>query len=257
MEINYNINPKVSFSIKNTNITGIFTDDHQEVITNLTLNNSETEISVNNEKLQSEEKEKLKQKIVVITEMTIIPFLKTVEDYMDYAIKVDLLSMKNPSKKKEDSLKILGLDQTYLNKDIITLSSSEKFQVQLAIALLSNPEILIFDNPFTYLDLVNEKKLINLLQRLKEQFHKIIVIIEDDSNKLYKYTDKMLFIKNNQLILDGQTTETYTRVDFLKRHRLAIPSIVELTYKAKKEKGVKIIYHKDIRDLIKDIYKHV
>ena len=77
------------------------------------------------------------------------------------------------------------------------------------------------------------------------------------SNKLYKYTNRIIFVKNNHTILEGDTAETYTRVDFLKRHSFSIPDIVEMTYKAKRTKGIKIIYHKDIRDLIKDIYKHV
>ena len=44
---------------------------------------------------------------------------------------------------------------------------------------------------------------------------------------------------------------------FLKRNKFDIPDIVMFTYKAKKDKKVKIDYHQDIRDIIKDIYKHV
>ena len=43
----------------------------------------------------------------------------------------------------------------------------------------------------------------------------------------------------------------------MKKNRVNIPEIVEFTYQAKKEKKAKIDYHRDIRDLIKDIYKHV
>ena len=49
----------------------------------------------------------------------------------------------------------------------------------------------------------------------------------------------------------------YQRVDFLKRNKFDVPEIIEFTYLAKKKKAVKIDYHKDIRDIIKDIYKHV
>ena len=86
---------------------------------------------------------------------------------------------------------------------------------------------------------------------------KTIVIIDDNCDKLYRHTNKMIFIKNNEVILEAPTTEAYTRVDFLSKHRFSVPSIIKLTYLARKNKGTKIIYHKDIRDLIKDIYKHV
>ena len=96
-----------------------------------------------------------------------------------------------------------------------------------------------------------------LLQRLKEQFNINIVLLSTDQNTLHKYTDNMIFIKNNQVILEGPTTEVYQRVDFLKKNKFLIPEIIEFTYLAKKKKAAKIDYHKDIRDIIKDIYKHV
>ena len=67
----------------------------------------------------------------------------------------------------------------------------------------------------------------------------------------------MIFIKNNQVVLEGKTTEVYQKVEVLKKQKLSIPEIIEFTYLAKKKKEVKIDYHKDIRDIIKDIYKHV
>ena len=48
-----------------------------------------------------------------------------------------------------------------------------------------------------------------------------------------------------------------TNIDFLNKNKIDIPDIVEITYLAYKKKKIKIDYHKDIRDIIKDIYKHV
>ena len=258
MEIRYEPSKDFTFVINSSNITGIATSNHEAILSILSLENiDKIDVYINNEKLSLEEKDQLKQRISIIKELNSLFFIKTVEDYMNYVIKKDLLKIKDPVKKKIDSLRIVGLDQTYLKREIEILSTSEKFFLQLAVSLLSNPNILIFDNPFTYIDLQQEKKLLQLLTRLKEQFNKTIIFVEDNSDKLYKYTNKMLFIKNNEVILSSPTSEAYTRVDFLKKNRFKVPSIIQLTYLAKKSKGTKIIYHKDIRDLIKDIYKHV
>ena len=64
-------------------------------------------------------------------------------------------------------------------------------------------------------------------------------------------------LKNEDILLTGPTNELYLRVDYLKKNKLDIPNIVEFTYLAKKKKQVKIDYHKDVRDIIKDIYKHI
>lgn len=259
MEVKYEVNQDLFFTITDSDITGVSTtNNNKEIISILELDNiDKLNVIIDGKKLTIDEKWLFTKKVQVVTKLTNINFIKSVEDYMDYIIKKNLIQMKNPDKKKESSLKIVGLSPEYLEREYYNLSSSEKFQVSLAISLLSNPSILILDNPFTYLDLHQEKELIKLLQRLKEQYKKMIVIVDDNCNKLYKYTNKMIFVKNNHTILEGDTAETYTRVDFLKRHSFSIPDIVEMTYKAKRTKGIKIIYHKDIRDLIKDIYKHV
>ena len=127
----------------------------------------------------------------------------------------------------------------------------------MALALLSNPEIIIIEEPFKWLDKQNEKKLIMLLQRLRDQFKKTIIVSSQDSEILYKYTNTMLFIKNGNIVLTGPTKDCYIRVDFLKKNKFHIPEIVEFTHIAKKNKDVKIDYHKDVRDIIKDIYKHI
>ena len=96
-----------------------------------------------------------------------------------------------------------------------------------------------------------------MLTKLKEQYHKIIVIIDKNANILYKYCTKAIIIKNGNVIASGDIKDVYCKVEMLKKSKIDIPQIVEFTHKAKKTKKVKIDYHKDIRDIIKDIYKHV
>ena len=67
----------------------------------------------------------------------------------------------------------------------------------------------------------------------------------------------MFFVKNNEIVLSGKTEEEYLNIEFLKKNKFEIPDIVEFTHLAKKKKQVKIDYHKDIRDIIKDIYNHI
>ena len=176
---------------------------------------------------------------------------------MDFIINYYHLQIKNIEKKEKDSLKIVGLDSSLLDRNITSLSKSEQKKVQIAISLLSNPELMILDEPFKSLDNKSRKKIMMILTKLKEQYHKIIIIGSNNADILYQYTTKMLFVKNKRIFLEGSTQELYERVDYLKRNGYKIPEIVLFTYKAIKKKKVKLEYHKDIRDIIKDIYKHV
>ena len=40
-----------------------------------------------------------------------------------------------------------------------------------------------------------------LFQKLKEQYHKTIIIVSDDSEVLYKYTNKIIILKNDKILI--------------------------------------------------------
>ena len=92
---------------------------------------------------------------------------------------------------------------------------------------------------------------------MREQYNKKIIFVSDDVNMLYKYTDQLFIVKNNKIIAEGRPLDIFKRISFLKKHSIEIPEIIDFTYLAQNKKNAKIDYHKDIRDIIKDIYKHV
>ena len=228
---------EIDINIKEKTITGIITDTKEDIIESI--------------------KNKSIQKIVVVKEDYLSSnFLIKVYEYMYYEIRRKRLILKNPKKKIDDSLRIVGLDNSYLNRNINSLSSSEKILVILAISLLSNPDIIILDDIFKYFDRVNEKRLSILLEKIRDLYGKTIILINDDNEILYKYTSKLI-IKKNNLFIEGDTNKLFQRVDFLHKNNIKVPEIIELTHLIKKKKKVKLEYHKDVRDILKDIYKHV
>lgn len=228
---------EIDINIKEKTITGIITDTKEEII--------------------EEIKRKSIQKIGIVKEDYLSSnFLIKVYEWMYYEIRRKRLILKNPKKKIEDSLRIVGLDNTYLNRNINSLSSSEKVLIILAISLLSNPDIIILDDLFKYLDKVNEKNLIMLLEKIRDLYNKTIILINDDSEIMYKYTSNLI-IKKNNLFIEDETNKLFQRVDFLHKNNIKVPEIIELTHLIKKKKKVKLEYHKDVRDILKDIYKHV
>ena len=228
---------EIDINIKEKTINGIITDTEEEIINNIKKNNILKIGIVREDYLSSN-------------------FLIKVYEWMYYEIRRKKLIIKNPKKKINDSLRIVGLDTTYLNRNINSLSSSERILVILAISLLSNPDIIILLNLFKYLDKTNEKDLIMLLEKIKDQYNKTIVLINDDSEIMYKYT-KYLIIKKNNLFIEDETDKLFKRVDFLHKNNIKVPEIIELTHLIKKKKKIKLEYHKDVRDILKDIYKHV
>lgn len=251
-------NKEFNLTLNSTDIIGISTNNNQSFLKLISLNIPlKGEVLVNKVKVTEDNINIYQRQLSIVNTYTQLPFIKTVLEYMNYVITSKNLKINKPSKKISDSLRIVGLNDKYLSRDLNTLSSSEKELIQIAVSLLSNPEMIVLTDQFLRLDLKNQKKIYTLLLRLKEQYHKTIIILSNNADILYKYCTRGIIIKNDCILLDGDIKDVYSKVDMLKRNKFSTPTIAEFTHQAKKSKKVKIDFHKDIRDIIKDIYKHV
>ena len=104
-------------------------------------------------------------------------FTEEVANKID-GIRLEIDELK--AKKIIDSLKIVGLSKIDITRCVITLSESEKKLLQIAISLLSNPNIIVFEEPFNKLDIKNQKRLIIFFQMIKEKYNKTIIFITNN-----------------------------------------------------------------------------
>ena len=153
-----------------------------------------------------------------------------------------------------DIMQILDLNSSFFDKKIVELSTTEKIYLNLLRNISKIEDIILFKNIFLGIDLNNQKKYINIINYLKNNY--IVFIQSDDINVLYKLADFSIVISRRTIKYDD-CDKIYTNVKELKKMDLDIPDLSYITYKAKEEKKVKLFYSKDVRDIIKDIYKHV
>lgn len=215
-------------------------------------------IILDNKKVIQKELVGFKRKISIIENYIMDDLDLTVYEYMKSKIFENILDIRDYRKKIYDSLKIVGLSESYLDKKILKLSKVEKQWVNFAIGLFSNPDIIVLNRVFHSLDIKNTKKLIRILSQLMEKYHKIIIICTNDAEVVYKYTKKAIIIKDNELLVSDLSENVFQdNFELLLNNNINIPKTIEFSYLVNKNKNVKLGYFKDIRDLIKDIYKKV
>ena len=100
-------------------------------------------------------------------------------------------------------------------------------------------------------------KVYQFMQKLWKNSDKTIILISKDPNILYQSTKNILLFHNQKVIRQGSTKEILEDIEFLEKEDYPSPEIVQFTNLVKTKKKVKIDYHKDVRDIMKDIYKHV
>ena len=154
-----------------------------------------------------------------------------------------------------DLLNIFEYTESFLDKETKNLSHTEKIYVNLIRNLIQGNDRLLFINVTKYLDYNDKKLLIKIFNYLKSKNY-YILITSEDVNSLYELGDFSLVWYKNYVVFD-KTDVVYTNVEELLNNKINVPTLSLLTYKVEKEKKVNLFYRKDVRDTIKDIYKHV
>ena len=140
-----------------------------------------------------------------------------------------------------------------LNKDSGLLSHSDNRLLAYIKMLSSNSKIIVIDEPFLYLDNNNKKKIKLLFNQLIKE-KKTIIIASNDTNVIYSLCKKVLLVKDYEVCYENVLVLNDENV--LKKYSLDMPQILFFINEARK-KGISLPYTKDVRDLIKDVYRNV
>ena len=88
------------------------------------------------------------------------------------------------------------------NIKAINLSGGEKKRLCISMALVSNPQILLMDEPFATLDLITIDMIKKIIVSLQEKL--ISVIVTDHNAKdLMNVSDRCIIISNGEVIISG------------------------------------------------------
>mgnify|MGYP001188041993 FL=1 len=123
-----------------------------------------------------------------------------------------LYGIKNPVDKIEELLDILGI--SHLRESITgRLSAGEGTRVNLAKALLNDPELLLLDEPTASLDPDIADKVRKLVLRLQRERSPAILYTSHNMRDIEEVCDRILFLHEGRILAEGTAEEIKSRFE--------------------------------------------
>ena len=133
-----------------------------------------------------------------------------------------------------ESLKDVGIPESYFEKSPFELSGGEKRRVAIAGIIASNPDVLVLDEPTAGLDPNGKKEIMALVKKFHDS-GKTIIIVTHDMDLVLNFA-KTVIVLNDAKLVEVTTPQKLFNSPNLEKYSLEIPTLYKFI-NLLKEKG--------------------
>ncbi|GAA2541901.1 ABC transporter ATP-binding protein [Microbacterium mitrae] len=108
-----------------------------------------------------------------------------------------------------DALEATGIAEL-AERSVDELSGGQRQRVWIAMALAQETDILLLDEPTTFLDVAHQVDVLDLLTDLCRERGTTIVMVLHDLNLAARYSDVLIAMKDGQIVANGTSAEVLT-----------------------------------------------
>ena len=152
--------------------------------------------------------------------------------------------------KAKELIKLVGLDESYLDKSPFELSGGEMRKVALCGVLALEPKVLILDEPTVALDYQSREEIMAMVKRLKEEFDMTIVLVTHNMDYVLEYADKIFVLKNGEISFEGKVEDLFLNEQILKENSLELPEVLKFYKKLEANSIVLDVFPRKYEELI-------
>ncbi|XIE79631.1 ABC transporter ATP-binding protein [Streptomyces sp. SBR177] len=95
-------------------------------------------------------------------------------------------------------------------RSVDELSGGQRQRVWIAMALAQETDLLLLDEPTTYLDIAHQVEVLDLVRRLNRARGRTVVLVLHDLNQAARYADHLVAMKSGRVVAEGAPSEVVT-----------------------------------------------
>lgn len=142
-------------------------------------------------------------------EITLFPNL-TVKENLNFWDTISNSHSRKERRQNVHQIAELAQLQDYLNKKVKQLSGGLKRRLNLAVALLSHPDILIMDEPTVGMDISSRTNMVDFIKELSAT-GKTIIYISHHPDEIESLCNHIVCLNEGQLVFDGSLDQLKAR----------------------------------------------
>lgn len=96
------------------------------------------------------------------------------------------------------------------DRPVDELSGGQRQRVWIAMALAQETGLLLLDEPTTFLDVGHQAALMRLVERLREEEGKTVVMVLHDLNQAARHADRLVVLAQGRIVADGTPADVLT-----------------------------------------------
>ena len=92
----------------------------------------------------------------------------------------------------------------FKDRNINALSGGQRQRVWIAMVLAQQTDVILLDEPTTYLDMAYQLEVLQLVQRLNKEKNITVVMVLHDINQASRFSDELVMLKKGSIVAQGE-----------------------------------------------------
>lgn len=163
-------------------------------------------ILIDGKDINEMDKVKMRRNIgYVIQQGGLFPHM-TIKDNIEVIEKIEKKDPKKILEKTHSLMEMVDLDpEVYLDRYPIEMSGGQRQRIGVIRALANDPDIILFDEPFSALDPVTRSNLQDELMEMQTKIKKTMVFVTHDMDEAIKIADRICILKDGNIVQFDKT----------------------------------------------------
>lgn len=177
------------------------------------LKKTSGDIYLQEQNMQSMSTKDIAKKLAILAQSPSAPDQLKVGELISYGRYPHRKNVNRVTKEDQEVI-AWAMDVTHVSafkdRTIAQLSGGQRQRVWLAMALAQKTDILLLDEPTTYLDMAHQMEVLKIVQQINRQHQCTIVMVLHDINQAARFSDTIIAMKDGNIVASGTPQQMMT-----------------------------------------------